>query len=274
MYLRLLILLPLVLLTISCSSGKHSKTASQKLRVMSYNIHHANPPLLKDSIDIPAIVRAIASQDPHLVALQEVDANTRRSGQGNQAEMIAEALGMQVYFGKALDFDGGEYGTAILSRFPISETITYLLPGLGGPGAEPRVLTTAKIHLPSGQQLIFGSTHLDHRGDPQSRLLQVREILALAEKDSLPWILAGDLNAKPDSEEMKLLESEFRFTCKECPGTFPGEAPDRVIDYIAVRGKLEVVSHLVVDEPHASDHRPVFAVLRVLQKAAVVTPNL
>lgn len=257
----------ILLILFSCSSGKGQKqTQPTELRVMTYNIHHANPPSQPDSIDIAAVVKAIASQNPDLVALQEVDVNTIRSGKGNQAEMIAEKLGMHAYFGKAINFNGGEYGTAILSRFPISETITYLLPDLGGPGAEQRVLTTAKVQLSSGGMVIFASTHLDHRGNAESRILQVREILNILGKDELPWILAGDLNAKPGSEEMRLLNTKFSFSCSQCPDTFPADGPDRIIDYIAFypREKMEVRSHLVVEEAYASDHRPVFAVLRFL----------
>lgn len=263
---RILILAFSLLLFLGCSGGKSAEKAHpNELRVITYNIHHANPPSQSDSIDIPAIVKAIASQKPDLVALQEVDVNTQRSGQGNQAEMIAQQLGMYSYFGKALDFNGGEFGTAILSRFPITETITYLLPDLGGKGNEQRVLTTARILLPSGESLIFGSTHLDHRGNAETRKLQITEILKIVEGEKLPWILAGDLNAKPESEEMKLLSSKFSLSCSECPNTFPAEAPDRIIDYIAFypKNKMEVETHLVVEEPYASDHRPVFSVLQL-----------
>lgn len=256
----------LLLFLMGCSGGKPiEQTQPMELRVMSYNIHHASPPSTKDSIDIAAIVNAISSQAPDLVALQEVDVNTRRSGTGNQAEMIAEKLGMYAYFGKAIDFNGGEYGTAILSRFPISDPITYLLPKIEGPGSESRVLATAKVQLPSGQSILFGSTHLDHRGDPASRLLQVTEILKIAEKEQLPMIVAGDLNAKPDSKEMKLLGTKFSLSCTDCPNTFPADEPDRSIDHIAFypKGKMEVRAHRVVEEALASDHRPVFTLLRI-----------
>ena len=254
----------ILLIFLSCSGGKLSQQSREKeLRVMSYNIHHANPPSQQDSIDIPAIVRAIASQQPDLVALQEVDVNTGRSGKGNQAELIAEKLGMYAYFGKALDFDGGEFGTAILSRFPITETITYLLPDKGGKGNEQRILTTARIQLPSGKTIIFGSTHLDHRGDPESRMLQIKELLNLAEEENLPMIVAGDLNARPDSKEIQLLKTEFNLSCTDCPNTFPAEHPDRSIDYIAYSKGFETLSHMVIDEDYASDHRPVMVVLEM-----------
>ncbi|PKD21647.1 hypothetical protein APR41_01265 [Salegentibacter salinarum] len=76
------------------------------LKVMAYNIHHANPPSKPDTIDIDAIIKTIQGQDPDIVALQEIDANTTRSGEGNQAEILEERLGMNVFFSKAINYDG------------------------------------------------------------------------------------------------------------------------------------------------------------------------
>jgi hypothetical protein len=52
--------------------------AGNKLRVMTYNIHHGNPPTKEASgeIDLEAIVAAIRKEAPDLVALQEVDVHT------------------------------------------------------------------------------------------------------------------------------------------------------------------------------------------------------
>jgi endonuclease/exonuclease/phosphatase family metal-dependent hydrolase len=92
-------------------------TAQRKarLKVLCYNIHHALPPSKKDSIDLDAIARVIIRSKPDLVALQEVDVHTRRSGPFNQAEELGRKTGLTPYFIKAIDYDGGEYGVAILS---------------------------------------------------------------------------------------------------------------------------------------------------------------
>src|SRR5690606_28018267 len=103
-----------------------------------YNIHHANPPSKPALIDIDAIARAIKDQDPDLVALQEVDVNTQRSGKFNQAEEIARRLGMSFFFAKAIDHGGGDYGVAILSKFPMSETAIHSLPTEPNTKGEPR----------------------------------------------------------------------------------------------------------------------------------------
>lgn len=237
------------------------------IRVMTYNVHHCNPPgkATQGVIDIPAIVKAIRSQQPDLVALQEVDVNTVRSGKEiNEAEAIAKALGMYFYFGKAIDYGGGGYGVAILSKFPLTETRTQWLSQEADPKTERRVLATARVTLPGGQQIRFASTHLDVE-NAANRLLQMQQITETVRKDSIPFILGGDLNDTPGSQPLSLLATQLQLTCNPCMPTFPQDLPTEVIDFIAFSPKpktaAKVISHFVVPETYASDHRPLLAVL-------------
>nr|WKN38970.1 endonuclease/exonuclease/phosphatase family protein [Tunicatimonas sp. TK19036] len=235
------------------------------LRVMAYNVHHCNPPSAPEKIDVEAIVETIRQQKPDLVALQEIDVMTGRSGNIDEARMIAEQLDMHYYFGKAIDHDGGEYGVAILSRFPISEEQTHALPTQEGTDGEPRVLATVKVNLPNGQSLRFGSTHLDAQREDVNRLLQIKAIGEIASTESLPMVIAGDFNAPPTSGVINILDQHFQRSCEDCAPTIPVINPTKAIDFIAFRpdAGFEVVSHQVIDETYASDHRPVFSVLRV-----------
>lgn len=238
------------------------------IKVMSYNIHHANPPTRPDFIDIDAIVKVIAAQDPDLVALQEVDYSTQRSGEGNQAAIIAEKLGMHFYFGKAIDYDGGEYGNAILSKYPIQKGTTYLLPNEPEAGTEDRIMAAGKIKLPNGKKIIFASTHLDYLSYSPSRILQINRILEISEEMDHPVILAGDFNAAPGSKTIDLLKSGFSLTCGSCPPTIPVLEPSRAIDFIAYNHpdkKFWTKSHQVINEAYASDHRPVLAIIGLLE---------
>src|SRR5688572_15097627 len=74
------------------------------LRVLSYNIHHANPPSKPGQIDLDAVARVITEHQPDLVALQEVDSFTGRSGAFNQAAELGKRTGLSAYFFKAIDF--------------------------------------------------------------------------------------------------------------------------------------------------------------------------
>lgn len=238
------------------------------LMIMAYNIHHANPPSEPGTIDLQAIIRTIKEQDPDVLALQEVDANTTRSGAGNQAEIIAKKLGMEVYFGKAINYDGGVYGVAVLSKYPISEAQVHALPTAPGTNGEPRILATVKISLPDGKSFRFGSTHLDSQRDDTNRLLQIQELVNIASQEPLPMIVAGDFNATPNTEVINLLDQFFTRTCDDCEPTIPVLKPEKAIDFIAFKPKenFSIKYHKVINETYASDHRPVMAVLKFNQK--------
>ncbi|WP_432710256.1 endonuclease/exonuclease/phosphatase family protein [Pedobacter sp.] len=263
--LKLLPLFAATLLLLSCGSRELLRSqSSNTLTVMSYNIHHANPPSINGKIDLDAIAKVIKDQNPDLVALQEVDVNTIRSGKINQASLLAERLGMNFFFAKAIDHEGGDYGVAILSKHPLTETKIHRLSSDPATKGEPRVLATALIKLPGNRHIRFGSTHLDAQKNDNNRLLQVVEINSIAKAEGLPFIIAGDLNATPESATIHLLDQQFIRTCEQCEFTIPVIEPKKTIDFIAF-GKsspFEVVSNRVIPEHYASDHLPVVSVLK------------
>ncbi len=238
---------------------------SNSIKVLSYNIHHANPPSKPDTIDLDAIAQVIIQASPDVVALQEIDVNTGRSGPYNQAEELAKRTGMQFFFAKAIDYDGGAYGIAILSRYPLQNKQQYALPSNPDTGGEPRVLATADIQLPNQQIITFACTHLDAQKDPENRLMQIRKINELVQELKHPLIIAGDLNAVADSEVIRLLDENFTRTCDTCHPTIPADHPTKAIDFIAYRPKdsFEVPKYQVIQSPYASDHAPVESVLRL-----------
>lgn len=255
----------------SCSpkaSPKASAGSTTQLSILTYNIHHANPPSKPGLIDLDAIARVIRTQQPDLVALQEVDVHTNRSGKDvHEAEEIARRADMPYhYFARAIDYDGGEYGVAVLSKFPFEETKNNPLPTLESTGGEHRTLATVSIKLGNGQRVLFACTHLDAQGKDTNRVLQMDRILALLNESKLPVILAGDLNAQPGSRVIDALDAKFTRTCtSDCGFTIPEIHPDKTIDFVAFRPapSFQVVTHKVVKEEYASDHLPVLTVLRV-----------
>lgn len=262
----------IVVMISSCSAKTvPSKTASGHdagtVAVLTYNIHHANPPSKPNLIDIDAIARVIKKQNPDIVALQEVDAHTRRSGVNiNEAEEIARLTGMKAYFARSIDYDGGAYGVAILSKLPVRDFTNTALPTDDNTKGEHRTLATAKIELANGNQFVFACTHLDAQHADVNRQLQIKKILGVLRQESLPVVIAGDLNATPNSDVINQLDSHFTRSCVgDCPFTIPEISPNKTIDYIAYApaSAFRVVSHQVVDESYASDHRPVKAVLQL-----------
>src|SRR5690606_41397928 len=83
----------------SCAQQASTRKEDMTLTVLSYNIHHANPPSEPDKIDLEAIANVINESRADLVGLQEVDVHTIRSGQSsNQAEALGEKTSMTVFF--------------------------------------------------------------------------------------------------------------------------------------------------------------------------------
>ncbi|QEC73788.1 endonuclease/exonuclease/phosphatase [Arachidicoccus ginsenosidivorans] len=237
---------------------------SNTFKVMTYNIHHGNPPDKPGVIDVDAIAAIIKKHQPDIVALQEVDVNTKRDGHINEIATIASKAGYKsFYFAKTIDLEGGQYGIAILSKYPLTNTATHKLPSNSAKEAEPRVLATALVHLPNNKTIQFGSTHLDaYHSD--NRLLQIKEIIRLTGKSPYPFVIGGDFNSKESSEVIKLLDQTFTRTCHQCAPTFHEEASaDGAIDYLAFRpaGSLKVISHQVLKAENASDHYPLVSVL-------------
>lgn len=242
----------LVFLSI-CTAGFGQ--AERTLKVLTYNIHHANPPSKPGVIDIKAIAKVISESGAGLVGVQEVDVHTRRAGVGlDQAAELARLTGMNFYFAKSIDYDGGDYGLAILSKFPILHGETLPLPLEGG---EHRAMGVVTIEPAPGSRMLFATTHLDLK--PNNRVLQVAFIKSYFAKQNLPAILCGDFNSTPGSDTIRELDTMFRRSAIPSGLTFPMNKPDREIDFVMFRPgeKFPVKSHRVIPEEYASDHLPV-----------------
>lgn len=243
-----------------CATSSPRSSASTHpacLRVLTYNIHHGAGS--DDRIDLNRIAAVINRANPDLVALQEVDVNTRRSGSVDQARELGRLTKLTPYFGQAINFEGGGYGQAILCRFPLESFRVEHLPDL--PNAEPQIAIIATIVASDGRPSIaFTGVHLDHRGEA-GRIPQARRLAELTDQTSAELsIVAGDFNATPDSETMKAFASRWTSATGPDAASHPADAPKHKIDWILFRGDgWRIVKARVIDEADASDHRPVFA---------------
>jgi endonuclease/exonuclease/phosphatase family metal-dependent hydrolase len=266
---RYLFLTFIIILAAACSVHKSEVYVAKSggeggtIRIMSYNVRHCSPPAT-GLIDIDGTAAAIKKQNPDIVALQEIDVNTARSGNINEAVELGKKTGMDVYFGKAIDYGGGEYGVAILSKYNLINPTVHKLPTLESTKGEYRVLLTADIHLPGDKTIMFGTTHLDAQGPSTNRDLQIQEIINITKAIKLPFILAGDLNAQPGTNVINQLDQHFTRSCQACGFTIPADKPNKTIDYIAFTptSAFKVISHEVIVEPKVSDHAPILSVLK------------
>lgn len=239
-----------------------------ELRILCYNIHYGQG---NDGVyDLERLAAVIKAVDPDLVALQEVDVMVRRSGQVHQAEELGKLTGLDVYYGPTQHFEGGLFGNAVLTKLPVSRVWIQPLPYTEATPeltTYPRGFVAVTVKTPGGKDVRVVSTHFQHNveADRVAEAEAVNRYLAV-ESEKIPTILAGDINATPDSEPMKMLHSKWTNAIDpEAAPTVPSKDPKSRIDYILYRqgDPFEIVETKVIPEAMASDHRPVFAVMRV-----------
>jgi endonuclease/exonuclease/phosphatase family metal-dependent hydrolase len=256
-------LIPLIVCAFAegCTGAKHQSPV--KVAVLTYNIYHGEDANGRSNLD--AVAGIINSLKPDLVALQEVDNKTNRAKGLDLTAELSRRTGMKGIFGKAMDYDDGGYGEAVLSRHPVIETKNNALPHTAK--AEPRAALEVHIKLPVGAKMAFVGTHLDHQHDQSNRMMQAKRIMELYENSNLPIVLAGDLNSTPGSDPINFISRQWSDVARgSSQPTFPAKKPARRIDYIMYKPKdrWKVVEVRVIDEKVASDHCPVFVVLELM----------
>lgn len=235
-----------------------SAQAQNTLRLMTYNIKNANG--MDDVRSFQRIANVINNASPDVVAVQEVDSMTHRSGQKYVLGEIAERTQMHAYFAPAIDYDGGKYGVGLLTKQAPIRLQTMPLPGR----EEARTLILAEF-----EDYIYCCTHLSLTEEDRMESLKV--LKTFADSSKKPFFLAGDMNAEPESAFIKELQKEYQIISNPKQPTFPATEPKETIDYIASLKQnaagFAVISARVLNEPVASDHRPLLVVLRTAEKA-------
>jgi endonuclease/exonuclease/phosphatase family metal-dependent hydrolase len=244
-------------------------TADETIRVLCYNIHYGQG--TDGKYDVDRLAKVIKQTRPDFVALQEVDVGVKRSGRVHQARRLAELTGMAVRFGPTQHYEGGLFGNAILTRHEILDVLIQPLPYTESTPERttyPRGAIAVTVRASDDQRLRVISTHFQHNV-PEDRAAEAKAInqLFARAKDSIPTILAGDMNAKPDEDPIKTLLSKWTCAIEDVPvASSPSTAPKSRIDYIFFReaDRFRLLNTKVIDESLASDHRPVFAEFELL----------
>lgn len=248
--------------TAACVPFEHAPTS---LNVLVFNIHAGKDAAGKDSVQ--AIADLVRSLAPDIVLLQEVDRGTKRSGNVDQLTAFTDATGYGGVFGRSLDYDGGRYGIAALSRhgFVFDETVPLPVEPVqqrAGGSHEPRVALVTVAHTILGN-LQAMTTHIDASTGDEYRLQEVAQLMVplrarLGPDD--PVLVGGDFNAEPNSAVIqKLREAGLRDAWTECGQgdglTYPADIPRKRIDYVFLTGALRCTAARVIDT-NISDHRP------------------
>lgn len=231
-------------------------SAPVRLRVMTFNIHGGRP--ATGSVNLEAIAAVIRQLEPDLVALQEVHSYLPPPYVfRDQPRRLRKLLGMELYFGRTLGLGPVGYGNAILTRERAVEYRATALPiTRQRRGLEPRGLIEARVRA-GGRTVRFFNTHLGLT--PEQRSRQVARIVTEVRSRPDPVILAGDLNAVPESAELAQLRAAGLRECATDDAlTFPAETPRCRIDHLLVSPHFQVERCFAVDTT-VSDHRPLVA---------------
>jgi endonuclease/exonuclease/phosphatase family metal-dependent hydrolase len=266
----------LVLLFTSClTTPAPSPAESDVVRVMVWNVHAGADAAGVDNL--ARVAERVRAERADVVLLQEVDRGVARSGGVDQPAALARLTGMHAAFGKSLDYQGGEYGVAILSRWPVVRHAAVPLPvdppqPRSGGATTPRTALIAHVDAPGGP-LVLVDTHIDASRDDRWRRQEAARLVALV--DSLvrhapagtTVLLGGDMNSEPASAVQATLVAAagpMRDAWADCglapddtaARSYPARAPTKRIDYLYLTGAARCRSARVVADS-ASDHRPV-----------------
>jgi len=249
-----------------CSKAKNEQKPDPEpvkktytIRVLTYNIFHGETTLGK--IDMDLFAQIIKNENPDLVALQEVDKFTTRSGNIDITAELSSRTGLSGYFGKARDFQGGDYGIAILSKLPVEE---FKVVPAYKTGTYGTAYAYAKVKLDEDAYIYFNSSHLSTA--LEERAVHIKELVNYYKNvlKKAPSIICGDLNAQYNDPEMQVLWEEFAESDTSLSNTFSTRSGMRSkIDFILYPklGEWKVVSTKRICRPDASDHCALLAVL-------------
>ncbi|MGA9531624.1 MAG: endonuclease/exonuclease/phosphatase family protein [Anaerolineales bacterium] len=237
-------------------------TAGEPLQALTYNIHSAYD--MSGRQDPEAIARVIESSQADIVAVQEISRGWLINGSTDLVFWLSRRLGMTVIFQGTSD---PVWGNAVFSRLPIQEwgqgTLPrdssliargYLWARVGGTDSDPLLILATHLHQVDGEDAL--------------RERQARQLLGFWGNRSRTLLL-GDLNARPSSPAIRLIErTGFVDSWAEAgrgpAETFPADEPDRKIDWIFHTSDLSATSAEVIPT-EASDHRPLLIKLEQFQ---------
>lgn len=264
MKLNICITLFLLAICHNISSQKTAVDSTRAVKLLTFNILHGAT--TKGNFDLDIIAKVIIDADPDFVALQEVDYKTKRAKNYDLVTELGWRTKLAPIYARAMPYDGGEYGEGVLSKYTFLRTRNVALPFI--PGDEPRAALEITTVLPSKDTVSFIGTHLDHQKNESNRIMQAKHINKVFSANPYPTILAGDLNAEPQSKTITILSELWSASYpkgKPQP-TYPSDNPIKKIDYVMFypKNRWKVLQTEVIQDSIASDHCAYLVTLELL----------
>lgn len=240
-----------------------------RLRVVTWNIHKGIGGVDR-RYRLERTIAVLAQLNPDLALLQEVAEGMPRCGMDNQLEELSEGLEMpHVAFGAEHRFRVGGYGNAILSRFPLTDSVRIDLT-VGRRKRRGLVQTRAHAKLEHGtRSVVVFNLHLGLSGGERAK--QLETFLACHPFAHLhhdtPLVVGGDFNDVWASLGQRFLEPKGFVRAGKLLPTFPAALPLRPLDGLWVRGGIKIANAHPVRTglaTTASDHLPIVADLEIL----------
>ena len=239
------------------SSGQvpsEKKIKKNEILILSYNVRNCHG--MDDSTNYQRVADIIKRINPQIVAIQELDSATLRSNGMVALKELAVRTGMNSVYGATINYLGGKYGNGILCKEMPVGWKTIPLPGR----EEKRSLLIVEF-----EDYFFCCTHFSLNAE--DRLKSSEIINDLFQETTKHVFLAGDLNSLPDSDPVKNLEKRWLMLNNSANHTIPADYPRRTIDYIfSLKNpthNYKVEKTMVEKEPLASDHLPVWVLVKI-----------
>lgn len=246
MKIRIFVILLCTALVAACSPSE------KELKMMSFNVN--NGVGMDSVLNFQRAADIILAQSPDVVALQRLDSMTARFPDFALGK-LAEKTSMTGTFAATAAIEGGKTGVGILSKEKPVKTYSVKLPG----GDEGSVLLVVEF-----KKYCFGCVMMSRaQGDQISSIAIIKEEAAKAGK---PFFFGGSLNARYGSQTISSLARDFTPLANISGRTFPANQPIALVDYLFMYNRniksFNVDSVAVLNEPLASNHRPVIAKIR------------
>lgn len=238
---------------------------------MTYNVHSCTGS--DGRISTYRVADVIASFEPDVVAIQELDSGLARTNHEHQAAEIAKHLNMDFHFHPSIEVQEGEYGNAILSRYPLKLVQAGALPSPWWfRPLERRGALWAAVDI-GGREVQIINTHFGH--NLRERLLQAETLLgagwAAHSACSPPLVVCGDFNTLPISSVYRrfkklLKDAQLSIKGRRPMNTYPSRFPLARIDHIFTGAGVEVMDTTVPRNKLtclASDHLPLIAEIEI-----------